>query len=192
MRIISTILILTLAGVACKGKTSSEPTVISNDTIQFYQVSEFVKGQVEDVEKTPYFIYKKMEKNGKVDSTVINNREFTSLAQQFIEPNINKKSLKQYYTETTFFDQTTNTYTLNYATRNKELEVQNIDVLLKDDATTLKRIFIRKFLEYGNDSTAIEQLSWHPDEQFQVSRMVQKPGQPESITQTTVVWNTKN
>jgi hypothetical protein len=144
---------------------------------------------VADVNKTPYYIYQKSEINGKEDSTYINSRQFGQLAQHFIKPDISKEPLKKEYIETVFFDQNTKTYTLNYSTKNKELEVQNIDVILKDDATTLKRIFIRKFFNYNTDSSAIEQLSWRPNEQFMISRVVQIPRQKEKIYQSTIVWN---
>ena len=52
------------------------------------------------------------------------------------------------------------------------MEVQNVDVLLEEDGETVKRIFIKKFFNY-NDSSAIEQLSWKPNESFQIIRLVQ-------------------
>jgi hypothetical protein len=177
---------------SCKGKPSETTSSEVNDTTQFFQVSEFIEEQVKDVNKTPYYIYKKTIENEKTDSTTITNQQFAVLAKQFLEPDINNPSLKKEYIESPFFDQTTNTYTLNYTTKNKELEIQNIDVLLLEDAETLKRIFIRKFFNYGGDSSAIEQLSWTPNHRFQVSRMVQKPDQPETSRQTIVVWNDKN
>lgn len=177
---------------SCKGKPSETSTSEVKDTTQFFQVSQFIEEQVKDVNKTPYYIYKKTIENGKTDSATLTNQQFGELAKHFLEPDINNASLKKEYTETPFFDQTTNTYTLNYTTKNKELEIQNIDILLLEDAETLKRIFIRKFFNYGSDSSAIEQLSWTPNHRFQVSRMVQKPDQAETSRQTIVVWNDKN
>ena len=175
--------------VCCKQKISTLQKASNSDTVHFYQVEQFISSQVADVNKTPYYIYQKSEINGKEDSTHINSRQFGQLAQHFIKPDISKEPLKKEYIETVFFDQNTKTYTLNYSTKNKELEVQNIDVLLKDDATTLKRIFIRKFFNYNTDSSAIEQLSWRPNEQFMISRVVQIPRQKEKIYQSTIVWN---
>ncbi len=178
--------------VCCKQKTSTGQKASNSDIVHFYQIEQFISSQVADVNKTPYYIYQKSEINGKEDSTQINTRQFGQLAQHFINPNISEEPLKKEYIETVFFDQNTKTYTLNYSTKNKELEVQNIDVLLKEDATTLKRIFIRKFFNYNSDSSAIEQLSWRPNEQFTISRVVQIPGQKEKTYQSTIVWNENN
>ncbi|MCY7422478.1 MAG: hypothetical protein LH478_12140 [Chitinophagaceae bacterium] len=173
----------------CKPKPGV-PTQSSNtDTVQFYQIAQFVTTQVNDVKKTPYYIFKKTNINGYIDSVQIDNSQFETLAHQFEVPDISELPLKKEYVENAFFDETTKTYTLNYSTKNKELEVQNIDVLLNADGSTLKRIFIRKFFIYNADSSAIEQLSWKPNEQFQISRVVQKPGQKETMYQSTIVWN---
>lgn len=177
--------------VSCKQKPGTSQQTSNTDTVHFYQVANFITTQVSDVNKTPYYIYQKSVINGKEDSIQINAGVFEKLAQKFITPDISEDPLKKEYTETVFFDQNTKTYTLNYSTRNKDLEIQNIDVLLKEDATTLKRIFIRKFFNYSADSSAIEQLSWKPNEQFQVSRIVQIPGQKEKMYRSTIVWNEK-
>lgn len=185
-------LALPLCLFSCKGKPAKSSINPTKDTAQFFQVSQYIQQQIDEVNKTPFYIYKRTIKNGKMDSVAINNQQFTMLAKSFMQPDISSPGLKKEYVETVFFDQTTKTYTLNYSTKNKTLEIQNIDVLLNEDAQTMKHIFIRKFINYHNDSTAIEQLSWKPDEQFQVSRMVQKPNQGETSSQTIVVWNDKN
>ena len=176
--------------ISCKGKPAGEVAADSKDTIQFYQVSQFVQSQVNEVLKTPYYIYKKTTQNGKTDSVPITNEQFAALAEHFSKPDITSPGLKSNYTENAFFDNTTKNYNLNYSTRNKNLEVQNIDVLLKEDGESLNRIFIRKFFSYA-DSSAIEQLSWKPNESFQISRMIQMPDGKESLRQTVVVWNDK-
>ncbi|HEX8461075.1 MAG TPA: hypothetical protein VF623_06580, partial [Segetibacter sp.] len=85
---------------------------------------------------------------------------------------------------------TTQSFTISYSATDKDLEIQNIEILLKDDAKTVKRIFIRKFINY-TDSSAIEQLSWRPGESFQINRSVETADNTENTRQTTVVWNQK-
>jgi len=174
---------------------NSTPTIYTEaniaDTTEFFSVVNFINSQIDDVQKTPYFIYKKTANNGKTDSIAITTAQFVNLAAPFLQPDINSRELKKEYIESPFYDQTTKTYTLNYSTRNKTLEVQNEDVIMNEDGETLKRIFIRKFYSYSNDSSAIVQLTWKPNASFQVSRIVQKKDGSENETQTTVVWNSK-
>ncbi len=160
----------------------------TKDTTHFFQVNQYLQGQIKQVSSTPFFIYKLDIINGKKDSSAITTAIFNQISQQFLKPDINDEKLKPNYKESIFEDQTTKSFTISYSTTNKELEVQNIEILLDEDGQTVKRLFIRKFFNY-TDSSAIEQLSWKPGERFQVNRSVQKPDNSEASYQTTVVWN---
>lgn len=161
---------------------------LKNDTAKFFQITQYIKTEIAEVNKTPYFIYKIDITNGKRDSTAINTAVFNQVAARFLQPDINNKELKKYYTENIFHDQTTKSFTISYTTKDKRLEIQNIEVLLQEDGETVKRVFIRKFFNYS-DSSAIEQLSWKSGEKFQINRIVQKPDNKENSYQTDVIWN---
>ena len=160
----------------------------ANDTAKFFQVTQYLRSQIAEVNKTPYYIYKLTITNGKKDSSAVDNAVFNVIAAQFLKPDINEADIKKYYKENIFHDQTTKSFTISYSTENKQLEIQNIEVLLQEDGETVKRIFIRKFFTYP-DSSVIEQLSWKPDQRFQINRLVQKPNNQETSYQTDVVWN---
>ncbi len=112
------------------------------------------------------------------------------LAEQFMQPDISDLSIKKHYTESVFYDHSTKNYSINYSTTNNDLILQNVDILLQEDGKTVKRIFLRKFFNYP-DSSAIEQLTWKPDEGFQINRLVQLPSEKELSRQISVVWNEK-
>lgn len=167
------------------GTITSEAT---NDTTHFFEVVQYITTQISEVNKTPYFIYKIDIADGKKDSATINTSVFNQISERFLRPDINDPDLKKHYTENIFHDQTTKSFTISYTATDKELEIQNIEVLLQEDGQTVKRLFIRKFFNY-KDSSAIEQLSWKPGESFQINRLVQKPGNKENSYLTNVVWN---
>jgi hypothetical protein len=192
MRIVVFFIVISIVYSCKENATNNEtrPTVKSNkeaDSTSYFQVAAFIQKQIDEVNRTPYFIYKLTVVDAKKDSTAIDNARFNEIAKQFLQPDINDPSLKKYYTESIFFDETTKSFTLSYTTSNKELEVQNVDVLLEEDGKTVKRILIRKFKSLG-DGSAIEQLSWKPNERLQVISRLSSPG-TESSTQTVVVWN---
>ena len=170
-------------------KSTTENSVDS-DTTKFFQVSQYIQTEIKEVNETPYFIYKIDIKDHKRDSTAINTSTFNELAKSFYNPDINDAKFKKYYKENIFHDQTTKSFTISYSATDKELEVQNVEVLLEEDGRTVKRVFIRKFFNYP-DSSAIEQLSWKPKINFQINRLVQQAGGKEVSGQTIVVWNEK-
>lgn len=187
----SAFIVLSILIGSCKNNATNGITVSEkNDTTKFFQINQYIQGQIKEVNATPFFIYKIESINNQKDSTPINTAIFNLLSKQFLQPDINNESIKKYYTESIFEDQTTKGFTISYSTTNKQLELQNVEILLNEDGQTVKRLFLRKFFNYS-DSSAIEQLSWKPGESFQLSRSVQKPGNDETLHQTMVVWNKK-
>ena len=184
------ILILYLLYACRPNESRTITSEATNDTTHFFEVVRYIKTQISEVNKTPYFIYKIDITNGKKDSSTINTSVFNQISERFLKPDINDPDLKKHYTENIFHDQTTKSFTISYTATDKELEIQNIEVLLQEDGQTVKRLFIRKFFNY-TDSSAIEQLSWKPGESFQINRLVQKPGNKENSYLTNVVWNEK-
>lgn len=176
--------------IGCKGK-DGKATEENIDTSHFFQTAVIFGKDIKELEATPYFIYKIDIVNDKKDSTAITTPAFKQLAEKFIKPDITTEELKPQYKESIFEDQTTGGFNINYSTLNKDLEVQSINILLKEDGATVKNIFIRKFYTY-TDSSAIEQLTWKPNERFQIIRSVQKKDGMENNYQTLVVWNEKN
>jgi len=164
---------------------------VNNDTAKFFDVTHYIQSQIADVNKTPYFIYKLTVTNGKKDSVAINTDLFNTISVQFLKPDINDTAFKKRYTESIFHDLTTKSFTISYTSSDKQLEIQNVEVLLQEDGETVKRIFIRKFFNYS-DSSAIEQLSWKPGQSFQINRLVQKTDNKEIAYQTNVIWNEKS
>ncbi len=167
-----------------------EPIVANNDSAKFFQVTQYLNNQLKTINSTPFFIYHIHTVNDKKDSAAIDVSTVNAFANKFLTPNINEPALKKYYTENIFFDETIKRFTLSYTTTNKELEVQNIDVLLAEDGETVQRIFIKKFFNY-TDSSASEQLSWRPDRSFQIVRLVQTKDK-EISRQDLFVWNDKD
>lgn len=190
MKIIPFFIVFGLIMIGCKRK-SGNATEESIDTSHFFQTAVIFGKDIKELETTPYFIYKIDIVNDRKDSTAINTPVFKQLAERFIKPDITSQELKPQYKESIFEDKTTGGFNINYSTLNKDLEVQSVNILLKEDGATVKNIFIRKFYTY-TDSSAIEQMTWKPNERFQIIRSVQKKDGTENNYQTLVVWNEKN
>lgn len=182
------LLIVTCALLSCnQNGNNNKPVTAEVDTTRFFQIAEFIKGEIAEVNKTPYFIYKIDIHHNKKDLTPVNTAVFNELAKTFLTSDINDPAVKTNYKESVFFDETTNNYTLSYATTNKDLEIQNAEVLLQEDGKKVKRILIRKFVNYA-DSSVIEQLSWKPGESFRINRSVSNNNNEETH-QILVAWN---
>ena len=105
-----------------------------------------------------------------------------------MEKDITKKEIKHFYKEDVFRDLSTKCITFSYSTKNKELEIQNIDVLLNEETMSVKFVFIRTNQTIG-DSNIITQMSWKTGKNFLINKTVIKSDGTKSITQQYVCWN---
>lgn len=184
------IILSTFSSCTSHNEQASPAAVPPSDTTKFFEITQYIKGQIEEVNRVPYYIYMVQTVDGKRDSSAADNKLFNQLAAQFLSPDISQANLKPHYKEAVFEDQTTESYTINYSTTDKSLPIQSIDVLIGPDGKTVKRLFIRKSLNYS-DSSAIEQLSWKPGESFMIHRSVILPGDKVTERETNIVWNEK-
>jgi hypothetical protein len=163
---------------------------VNNDTVQFFQLKQFINSEIAGVKRTPYFIFRIVEQEGKKDSTPVSNDAFVQMSQPFIDADINDPKLKKYYTESVFADQSTASYVLNYTANDASMQVQNIDVMLNAEDQKVKRIDIRKIYNL-NDTSFTEHLVWKPNESFQVIKTAVLDT-IQTTSQTRVIWNSKN
>lgn len=188
----SSLLLLFLA-TACKSKkdNNTTPSEQSNtsDTTTFYDIKGFFDSEINDVKTTPYFMYTKITRDDKrKDSMPVTTKDFIELAKQFTVADISQKELKHFYKEDVFRDLSTKSITFSYSTKNKELEIQNIDVLVNEETNKVKFVIMRTSNTAG-DSTVINQMNWNKGKSFFINKTVLKKDGQKSSTQQLVSWN---
>jgi hypothetical protein len=141
-----------------KSQTAQLPDS-ANKAKQFFPVLDYLKGEVRNVDSFATAVRVYITANGKTDSSIINVERFNALMQEFLSPELSKDNLEKYYTETSFFDQTTSTSTFTYATKNDDLEFHRIDVLVQgsDAFDKVSSIYLEKFTG-NNDSSVLKKV----------------------------------
>ena len=131
----------------------------TNKAKQFFPVLDYLKGELNNVDSfaTAIRVYTTM--NGKTDSSMIKVEEFNGIMQEFLPPELSKENFEKYYSESSFYDQTTQTSTFTYATKNDDLEFHRIDVLVQGSESydKVSSIYMEKFIG-GDDSSMIKKM----------------------------------
>ncbi len=189
-----TISILSIITISCKNNKENKATKATTptntvDTSHFFDTKSFFQTEIKDVTTTPYFMYIITTRDEKKkDSSHLTTTEFVRLAQEFLAQDITQKELKPSYKEDVFRDLSTKSITFSYSTKNKDLDVQNIDVLLDEESNKVKFIFIRS-QKISKDSTIITQLNWKRAKNFLINRAVLKSDGTKYSTQQFVSWD---
>ncbi len=177
---------------SCKENETPDviPTV-DNDSVTYFQLKQFINEEVQNVNQTPYYIYKRLIVDNKpIDSVTISKEDFNTLAAIFAEADINDPKVKRYYSESVFEDASTNSFVLTYKSIDPKKAVQTIDVMLDNETQKVKRIDIKKLFD-RNDTSYTEHLVWKGGQSYEIIRTGSK-NTYQSTQQTQVVWNNKN
>jgi hypothetical protein len=115
----------------CKSN-NAKGFIETSDTLKFFPVNLYIKGQMARVDSFATAIYKITINNntGIKDSGALTKQQFKQWAQSFIEFDISDKSIHKYYKENVFADATTQSLTFNYTAMDNTLPLQSVDVLL--------------------------------------------------------------
>jgi hypothetical protein len=66
--------------------------------------------------------------------------------------------------------------------------IQNIDILLDENTSIVKRVFVRTEINH-NDTSIIEQCNWKADKSFQINRVSKTPSGYVSNEFNYINWN---
>jgi hypothetical protein len=127
----------------------------TNKAKQFFPILDYLKGEVRNVSTYSTAIRHYVTVDGKTDSGFADISQFTALMQEFIQPELNKENFEKYYSESSFYDQTTETSTFTYSTKNDDLEFHRIDVLVQgtESFDKVSSVYMEKFT--GNDDSSV-------------------------------------
>ncbi len=170
---------------------NAEAKLPSSDSSVFYPVQDFFYREIKNIKDSAKLITLMTENDGQKDSSIITKAQLTELARPFFENNISNLSVKKYYRESIFQDETTGTYTFDYSSVNNSLPLQNMQVLLDKENQQVKRVFISQVKASG-DTVTVQKLGWKTGEGFFVNSSQQLSANKETVTQITVVWKDNN
>ncbi|MGZ5190050.1 MAG: hypothetical protein ACXWCZ_03465 [Flavisolibacter sp.] len=172
-------------------QTESQLSVDTTTAKAYFPVLDFIKSEIRYVDSLPVGIMKYTTENGKTDSGYIKQPEFHQLAQEFISPALEKESFEKEFSETSFFDNTTQYSNFLYSTANRNITLHRVDVLSKpvDEVyNKVRSIYMEKSFQ-REDSSFIQKMYWKAGQNFLINTEI-TTSKPDVITrQVKVVWN---
>lgn len=189
MKKISCILAIYFLIIGCHHRDTVTSPKSNTDTTAFFPVNDYIRTDIEEVQKTPYLIQQVMMENDQlIDSAAITKEKFIQLANIFLSDSITKPALHAQYNGALFHDLSTQSYTFTYAALNEHLNVRTVNVLLNDENNKLKSVFIAAI--NTADSVKEEKLTWKAGKSFRISRTILRAD--KEIEQNIFVnWNDK-
>lgn len=172
--------------IACKSKEKKTDT-------SYFPVLTVIKGQVNHVDTSLYQIMKFTPIDSvRTDTEYIRREDFRALAKDFLEiPDITEPVYQGRFEESRILDKDLNRVLITYIPNDPSKELiqrQEVLVIPSEGIGTMDNVIVNYFSN-TRDSSVEKKMLWKMNQYFQVTTIKQKPGMPETITTTKVVWN---
>jgi hypothetical protein len=197
LQLIFFIFVITLTACTIKPKEASEnagPIVDSSaekidSSSSYMPVAAFVQEDIRHVDSFYAGILKKTTRDGKKDSGYIQNADFHSFAQLFLDKALDSSNFRQTFTETPLFDTTTKEMDFIYNAKTDSQTLRKVIVYVKPSVygDKVDRIYMEK--KFSKGDTAVDQkLNWRMKHYFYILTMLQpKAGKPVMKVEK-VIW----
>ena len=181
---------------ACGESTQQQPPVkdtatSATDTPKAYiPVADYIRSEIKSLDSLPVGILKRVTTGNRSDSGFIQPAEFRQLAAQFLSPELERGKFEQSFTETSFFDETTQLLTFTYEATDPALTVRRVDVLISPSLALdkIRSVYVEKAYKSG-DTAVSSKMYWKGGASFQIAS-AKTPGQQVPVEQQVkVIWD---
>ena len=167
------------------------PKIDSTQQQTFFPVTEYIRGQLREIDSLSVTPLKIITYNGKEDSIWIKKGDIRPFAEPFLHPEIDAANFKKLFTEKSFLDQTIDAFTFSYDPIGKlpdTLQLRRWDVYIDPKKNTIKRIYIVKEIN-NNGIVQTLQLTWKSNQWCKTTTITEQAGKQPDIKEEQMKWN---
>lgn len=178
----------------CTEQKSANPQPTKKDSIEtstFFPVTEYIRGQLREIDSLPVTPLKIITYNGKQDSMWMKKKDIRLFAEPFLHPEIDTTNFKKLFIERSFLDQTINAFTFSYDPIEilpDTLQLRRWDVYIDPTKNTIKRIYMVKEV---NDNGMLQtlQLTWKSNQWCKITTIKEPQGKHPDIKEELMKWD---
>lgn len=181
---------------ACHSKETKQGLVINNkdsteEAQPIFPVTEFLLGQLREIDNLPVTPLKIIIDNDKKDSIWQKKKDIRPFAAPFLNPVIDSISMHNFFAEKSFMDQTINAVTLSYDPIKKlpdSMKLNHWDVYIDPQKNTVQRVYMVKE-EIVNWTTITTQLTWKVNKSCSIRIIKQHPKMAPDVKEEIMKWD---
>ena len=185
---------IALLSTSCKNKKNTPEKQASKataDTTKGFPIIDLLREDVEDVKKTPYYLYKKTaigEGGLYKDSIQVSREDFAKMLSPILSINTIDSIAKGKFKEVAFHDLSTQSYSIITTPTSNNNQLKSITTLLNDETNKLKNIFF-VFEKTTADSSVKTTYFWKAGKSLRISKSVESKGKKAMEEKQFINWN---
>jgi hypothetical protein len=156
----------------------------------FFPVADVLESEIREVDTLPVALRKMIVAKGRTDSSFIKPAEFHALAMQFLLPEFRDGRFQKEFSETSFMDNNTGNANFTYASKDKDLSLQRVDVIAEPNGSAhrMSSVYLVRHRISG-DSNIVERMLWRARKRFQIASEIRINNGPPVDQQLIVDWS---
>lgn len=156
---------------------------------RFFPVTSFLRGDLAAIKQKGVNPVKITTVGQKVDSAWLTLEQLPAELSEFLQPVIDSTNLIDFYKETSFQDQTINTFTFTYEPRGPlpdSLTLRRWDVYVDADNQTVKKVYLVKQITTDGKPKTL-QLTWEAGKRCKMLTLNSETSTVEK--EVTILWD---
>lgn len=171
-----------------KQQDSQQQKTGSEKEYTFFAVTEYIRGQLSEMDSLPITPLKIVIQNGRQDSVWMKKENIRPFAGPFLYPKIDSAYLNNFYEERSFLDQTINSITLTYEPINDSADYKTIIVYIDPAKNKVTRIYLVKETAGGTGNQTM-QLTWKSNKWCKITTITEKKDNQPDIKEEIMKWD---
>ena len=195
-RFVSVLVLISFLFVSCTQQQSQTPQQTAKDSTEdntFFPVTQFILGELAQIDSLPVTPLKIITMNGKVDSIWMKNKDVRIFAQPFLHPKIDTANLKGLFMQKSFLDQTINAFTFSFdpiATLPDTMQLKRWDVYIDPQKNKVKRIYmVKEIMENNGTIKQTTQLTWIAAHWCKITTITEQQNNQPAIKEEKMIWD---
>lgn len=160
----------------------------SMDDQSFFPITQFIKGQLREIDSLPVTPLKIVTLNGREDSQWLKKENIRAFSEPFLQTEIDSAYLNRFYEKKTFMDQTINAITLTYDAKNTSTDFKTLVVYISPQSNKVTRIYMVKELT-GREGHQTIQLTWTTNHWCKMTTITEMENMPPIVKEEKLIWN---
>ena len=148
----------------------------STEEKNHFPITSFLEEELAKIDSLPIAIILTRETNGNADTSVVDKKEFRSLAMQLIGIDFKEKKHKNNYQELVLEDAQMGNISIGYTTEDPGLPIRKIELNVDASSNKIKSIFAER-QEKNGEKLLIKKILWTSTTELMVNTSFYKDGQ---------------
>ena len=169
----------------------AQPINTAEETPPYFPVTDFLLGQLNEIDSMPVTPVKITIAGLKNDSVWLTKKDIRTFAIPFLSPVIDSDFIQKFYAGESFMDQTINTVTFSYDAKSilpDSIKLNHWDVYIDPQKNTVQRIYLVKN-NATNGVNVTEQLTWIVNKWCSRRTITQEVNKAPEIKEEIMKWD---